>query len=85
MLQWIFCISSKCYGSQLHSATVLLCTKHEVNIIDAINDTNWVRSKIAAHNILENYKSARNLSVYDVNNAQNLAQRLILGSMGFCK
>ncbi len=57
----------------------------EVNIIDAINDTNWVRSKIAAHNILENYKSARNLSVYDVNNAQNLAQRLILGSMGFCK
>jgi hypothetical protein len=52
----------------------------EVNIIDAISDLSWMRSKITAHKVDADIKK---LSVYDVNNAQHLARRLILESLEF--
>ncbi len=54
----------------------------EVLIIDAINSISWLRSRIAAHKVDTDIKS---LSVYDVSNAQCLARRLILESLGFWK
>jgi len=54
----------------------------EVNIIDAINDLSWLRSKITAHKV---DKDIRKLSIYDVANAQHLARRLLLATMGFWK
>jgi hypothetical protein len=52
----------------------------EVRLIDAINYISWLRSKIAAHKV---DKDIRLLSVYDVSNAQHLARRLLLESLGF--
>jgi hypothetical protein len=52
----------------------------EVNLIDAISDLSWIRSKISAHKVDEDIKK---LSVYDVANAQHLARRIILESLGF--
>jgi hypothetical protein len=54
----------------------------EVFLIDAINNISWLRSKIAAHRVDKDIKS---LSVYDVSNAQHLARRLLLESLGFWK
>ena len=54
----------------------------EVLLIDAINNVSWLRSKIAAHKVDTDIKL---LSVYDVSNAQHLARRLILESLGFWK
>lgn len=54
----------------------------EVDIIDAINDLSWIRSKITAHKV---DKDIRKLSVYDVANAQHLARRLLLETMGYWK
>lgn len=54
----------------------------EILLIDAINNISWLRSKIIAHKVDKDIKS---LSVYDVSNAQHLARRLILESLGFWK
>lgn len=52
----------------------------EVNIIDALNDASWLRSKIAAHG---SGKLTPSLSPYDVANVQHLARRLIMETLGF--
>lgn len=52
----------------------------EVNFVDAIADLRWLRSRVAAHDV-DSWVSL--LSVHDVSNAQALAQRSILESMGF--
>ena len=52
----------------------------EILLIDAINYVSWLRSKIASHKVDRDIKL---LSVYDVDNAQHLARRLILESLGF--
>ncbi len=52
----------------------------EVNIIDAINDASWLRSRVSAHGFSQLTPS---LSPYDVANVQHLARRLILESLGF--
>jgi hypothetical protein len=51
-----------------------------VEVIDAINDLSWLRSKVAAHKVRE---LAAVLSPYDVANGQQLARRLLLESLGF--
>jgi len=52
----------------------------EVQVIDAIADLSWLRSKVAAHKMRE---LATVLRPYDVSNAQNLARRLLLEKLGF--
>lgn len=52
----------------------------DILLIDAINNVSWLRSKIAAHKV---DKAIYALSVYDVSNAQSLARRLVLESLGF--
>jgi hypothetical protein len=52
----------------------------EVAVIDAIADVSWLRSKISSHRVSEDVAS---LTVYDVHNAQYLARRLLLTSVGF--
>ncbi len=54
----------------------------EVDFVDAIADLRWFRSRVAAHDI-DSFASV--LSVHDVANAQGLARRVILESMGFKK
>lgn len=54
----------------------------DIMLIDAISDLSWIRSKITAHKVDEDIKK---LSVYDVANAQQLARRLILESLGIWK
>ena len=51
-----------------------------LGIVDAIYHLSWQRSKVASHKV-NNY--TKSLSVYDVNNAQHLARRLLLESLGF--
>jgi hypothetical protein len=53
----------------------------EVALVDAIAHVSWLRSKVSAHRM--KYEFARALSVYDVANAQYLARRLFLESLGF--
>lgn len=48
----------------------------EVNLLDAIAHISWMRSHVAAHRLKPEF--ARALSVYDVANAQGLAERLLL-------
>ena len=57
-----------------------LVRDQQVHICDAIADVSWLRSWVAAHKSGELVKL---LSPYDVDNAQHLARRLILESMGF--
>jgi hypothetical protein len=52
----------------------------EVSVVDAIADVSWLRSFVASHKIKD---VSAVLSPYDVANAQHLARRLILESMGF--
>lgn len=54
----------------------------EVDFVDAIADLRWFRSRVAAHDI---DSLASVLSVHDVANAQVLARRAVLESMGFDK
>jgi len=51
-----------------------------VNILDAISDASWLRSKVSAHGF---NKLAPSLSPYDVANVQHLAGRLILETLGY--
>jgi hypothetical protein len=51
-----------------------------VNLIDAIADLSWLRSRVAAHRMGE---LAKVLSPYDVANGQQLARRLLLEALGF--
>src|SRR5262249_46272997 len=43
----------------------------EVHVVDAVADLRWLRSGVSAHNMKAH---ARLLSIYDVSNAQRLAQ-----------
>jgi len=52
----------------------------EIEMADAIADLRALRSQVAAHDLKH---QAKNLSVHDVANAQLVARRLILESMGF--
>jgi hypothetical protein len=51
-----------------------------VNIVDALADASWLRSKVSAHGFS---RLASSLSPYDVANVQHLARRLILETLGF--
>ena len=51
-----------------------------MNLVDAIGDLRWLRSGVAAHSVSD---LVSRLSVHDVANAQTLAKRAILASMGF--
>lgn len=52
-----------------------------IEVIDAINYVSFLRSKVAAHRSDRRFMTA--LSVYDVANAQFLARRLLLESVGY--
>lgn len=52
----------------------------EVSLVDAIAHVSWLRSKVSAHRTQVKY--ARVLSVYDLANAQFVARRLLLESLG---
>ncbi len=52
----------------------------EVSLVDAIAHVSWLRSKVSAHRTHVEY--ARVLSVYDLANAQFVARRLLLESLG---
>lgn len=52
----------------------------EVELVDAIAQADWLRDRVASHNIKELTKS---LNPYDVINVQHLARRLLLESLGF--
>jgi hypothetical protein len=51
----------------------------DVEIIEAINAVSFLRSKVASHRL----RNADALTVYDVANAQFVARRLLLETMGF--
>ena len=51
-----------------------------INIVDAIAQTSWLRSVAASHTIKD---VTTVLSAYDVANAQYLARRLLLESLGY--
>jgi hypothetical protein len=51
-----------------------------LDVIDAIAYTSWLRSGVSAHRLP---KLAQSLTVYDVANAQHLARRLLLETLGF--
>lgn len=51
----------------------------EVEMIDAIADASWLRSRISSHRFSQYVTS---LSVYDVANVQHLARRLLLETLG---
>ncbi len=57
-----------------------LVRDEEVDVVDAIADLRWLRSRVAAHDVKD---SARLLSVFDVANAQHLARRCILACLGY--
>jgi hypothetical protein len=52
----------------------------ELDLIDAIHYTSWLRNFVAAHKFSELTKA---ISPYDVYNVQGIARRLILTSLGF--
>lgn len=52
----------------------------EIDVVDAISDLSWLRSKIAAHKLSRDSES---LTLYEVSNAQYLARRLLLSKLGF--
>jgi hypothetical protein len=54
----------------------------QIEFVDAIADLRWLRSRVAAHDV---DILASKLSVHDVRNAQLVARRAILESMGFDK
>ena len=54
----------------------------EINLVDAIRITSWIRSSVVSHKLKENIKS---ISIYDVANANFLARRLFLEKLGFLK
>ncbi len=54
----------------------------EVDLVDAIAHVDWLRDRVASHSIKPLTKA---LSPYDVVNAQHLARRLILETLGFWK
>jgi hypothetical protein len=51
----------------------------EVDIVDAIAQASWLRSKVSAHKLRE---LASALNYYEVYNVQHLARRLLLEKMG---
>jgi hypothetical protein len=53
----------------------------EIEVIDAINYVSFLRSKLTAHRL--DHDTVKLLSVYDVGNAQLLARRLLLETVGF--
>lgn len=52
----------------------------EIPVVDAINLTSFIRSSIASH---KGKKELKSISVYDVDNTQHLARRLLLETLGF--
>jgi len=52
----------------------------QVEVIDAIADASWLRSKISSHRFSTKVAA---LSVYDVANVQHLARRMLLERLGF--
>ena len=52
----------------------------EIDLLDAIADLSWLRSKVASHRLDE---SAESLTPYDVENAQYLARRLFASAAGW--
>lgn len=52
----------------------------EVELVDAINDLSWLRSRVSAHRLRDVVEI---LSVHDVSNAQYLAGRVLLSSLGY--
>ena len=52
----------------------------EIEIIDALAQASWLRSKVSAHKLRE---LASALNYYEVHNIQWLARRLLLEKMGF--
>jgi hypothetical protein len=53
----------------------------EIEVIDAINYVSFLRSKLTAHRL--DHGTVKLMSVYDVANAQFVARRLLLETMGF--
>ena len=51
-----------------------------VDIIEAIAYASWLRSKVSAHRLS---MLAKSLTIYDVDNVQHLARRLLLETLGF--
>ncbi|MCK4822059.1 hypothetical protein KA005_40225, partial [bacterium] len=51
-----------------------------LDVIDAIDYSSWLRSKVSAHRLSRLSKS---LTIYDVANVQHLARRLLLETLGF--
>lgn len=51
----------------------------EIPLVDAIAYVSWLRSSISSHKMSDD---ATQLTVYDVSNAQMLARRLVLDTMG---
>ena len=52
----------------------------EIAIIDAINYSSWLRSRVASH---KSNDLTKRLSPFDVINVQNLVRRLLLESLGY--
>lgn len=57
----------------------------KIKIVDAILLVSWMRSYIASHRISKSSELIKSLSIYDVDNANCLARRLLLERLGFWK
>lgn len=54
----------------------------KIKIVDAILLVSWIRSYIASHKISKSSELIKSLSIYDVDNANCLARRLLLEKLG---
>jgi hypothetical protein len=54
----------------------------DMDLVDAIHYVSWLRNFVAAHRFSE---LAQSISPYDVYNAQGIARRLIIASLGYWK
>jgi len=57
----------------------------KIKIVDAILLVSWIRSYIASHRISKSSELIKSLSIYDVDNVNCLARRLLLERLGFLK
>jgi len=55
----------------------------KIKVIDAILLTSWMRSCVAAHKLSKSKDLINSISIYDVNNANCLARRLLLERLGY--
>jgi len=55
----------------------------KIKVIDAILLTSWMRSSVVSHKLSKSNALINSISIYDVANANHLARRLLLETLGY--